>query len=76
MLPTTSPDMTCTLENLKRELEATGLKVEICKGFVSCKFTPTKKQMDSTVTGLCIRFKNNLVTTNKTEKGFYLAFSL
>ena len=46
MLPTTAPDMTRTLENLKRELEATGLKCETCKGFIACKFTPTKKQME------------------------------
>lgn len=76
MTPTTAPDMTPTLQNLARELSNTGLKTEICKGFVSCKFTPAKPNLRGTIVSLNIRFGKRLVETNKTDTGFFVAFSL
>ena len=73
-LPTSAHDMRPTVENLARELKATGLIAEICKDFVVCKFTKEKPTTGLTLCALSIRFNKKLVEVNRTDKGFYVAF--
>lgn len=63
-------------EELKKELEKRGFSVEMCKGFLNVKYTPKAPRMGYTLNGLEIHFNKKLVVVNRTDTGFYVAFSL
>jgi len=62
------------LQELKAELIKRGFAVESCQNFLNVKFTPKAPKLVYTLNGLEIHFNHKLITMDKTEKGFRVAF--
>lgn len=72
----------CTIENLCEQINKTGLKATIVpartpslKPFVKVEFTKTNPSLKLELVGLQMWFSKMLVVTNRTQQGFYIAFS-
>lgn len=78
----TAQKHSATVENLCQQINLTGLKATIVKPrtpslkpFVKVEFTKNNPTLKLELVGLQMWFSKLLVVTNRTQQGFYIAFS-
>ena len=63
------------LKNLATELNKRGFQAEVLQGFVACKYTAKAAKIGYTFHGLELILEKKINVTDKTEKGFRVAFA-